>query len=266
MNYETILYREEGPVGWLTLNRPHDGNMFTPAMCHEIRDCINDVRRETRTRVLVITGAGNVFCAGADLAEARERTASSSDFRAWLALWRDTFRAIERCPKPVLAALNGMTLAGGLELALACDLMIAADNAVVGDVHCRYGLVPGGGGSQRLPEAVGTRRARWLMYTGVTLTAAQALEWGLVQAVVDHRAFHEGVHKIAATMARRSSVSLAVMKRLSMPRAITDEGLDEEIDAAAELIVGPDVREGLAAFFEKREPHFTGTPAADQGE
>ena len=251
--------RSDGVV-WMTIDRPKQMNALSTAVIAELAQHVDSASHNANDRVLVVTGAGSMFCAGADLAEARDRTASSTDFRSWLVLWRDTFRAIERCPKPVLAALNGTTLAGGLELALACDLMIAADNAVIGDVHCRYGLVPGGGGSQRLPEAIGTRRARWLMYTGATLTAAQALEWGLVQAVVDHRVFREGVHKIAATMARRSGPSLTVMKRLSTPRAITDEGLDQEIDAAAALIVGPDAREGLAAFFEKREPSFAGTP------
>lgn len=252
--------RRDGVV-WLTIDRPKQMNALSTAVIAELARHIDSVSRDANDRVIVITGAGSIFCAGADLVEARDKTASSSDFRSWLALWRDTFRAIEHCPKPVLAALNGATLAGGLELALACDVMIAADNAVIGDVHCRYGLIPGGGGSQRLPEAVGTRRARWLMYTGGTLTAVQALDWGLVQEVVDHKAFREGVHIIASTMARRSSGSLTVMKRLSTPGAITDEGLDREIEAAAELIVGPDAREGLAAFFAKRDPLFAGAPA-----
>lgn len=252
--------RRDGVV-WLSIARPQQMNALSTEVITELARHIAAASSSVDDRVIVVTGTGSVFCAGADLLEARDKTASSTAFRSWLALWRDTFRAIERCPKPVIAALNGATLAGGLELALACDVMIAADTAVIGDVHCRYGLVPGGGGSQRLPEAVGTRRARWLMYTGSTLTATEARDWGLVQEVVDHRVFRESVHRTAATMARRSSASLAVMKRLSTPGAITDEGLDKEIEAAAQLIVGPDAREGLAAFFDKRDPVFAGAPA-----
>ena len=251
--------RRDGVV-WLSIARPKQMNSLSSEVLTELARHIENVSFNVDDRVVVVTGSGSVFCAGADLVEAREKTSSSATFRSWLVLWRDTFRALERCPKPVIAALNGATLAGGLELALSCDVMIAADNAVIGDVHCRYGLVPGGGGSQRLPDAVGTRRARWLMYTGSTLTAAEALDWGLVQEVVDHKAFHESVHRTAATMARRSSASLAVMKRLSTASTITDEGLDAEIEAVAHLIAGADAQEGLAAFFDKRDPVFAGAP------
>ena len=244
-------------VVWLSIARSKQMNALSTEVITELARHIDEVSHNAKDRVVVVTGAGSVFCAGADLVEARDKTSSSTAFRSWLVLWRDTFRAIERCPKPVIAALNGTTLAGGLELALACDVIVAADNAVIGDVHGRYGLVPGGGGSQRLPEAVGSRRARWLMYTGNTLTATEAFDWGLVQEVVDHKVFGESVHRFAATMARRSGASLACMKRLSTPAAITDEGLDREIEAASQLIVGPDAQEGLAAFFAKRDPVFT---------
>jgi enoyl-CoA hydratase/carnithine racemase len=208
-------------------------------------------------RVVVITGAGDAFCAGADLIEARDKAASSTAFREWLMGWRDTFRSIERVPKPVIAALNGATLAGGLELALACDIVIAADNARIGDVHARYGLMPGGGGSQRLPEAIGTRRARWLMYSASILTARQAEQWGLVQLVVAHESFRDAVHQVASTMATRSALSLASMKGMSSP-GISDAALDREIQVAADLIVQADAQEGMAAFIAKRAPMFDG--------
>ena len=151
---------------------------------------------------------------------------------------------IARLVKPVIAALNGLTLAGGLELALAADFMVASSSARVGDVHATFGLVPGGGGSQRLTDAVGSRTARWLMFTGETLDAEQARSIGLVHDIFDADTFVDDVWAFATKIASRSATGLAFMKRMSRPRAITDDGLDLEIDAAAHLVVGLDAREG----------------------
>ena len=258
---DAVLAERRDGVVWLTLNRPEQMNALSTELIMGLARQVEIATHSTDDRVVVITGSGPAFCAGADLVEAQEKTKSSKAFRSWLVAWRDAFTSIERLPKPAIAALNGPTLAGGLELALACDVIVAADTAVIGDVHARFGLAPGGGGSRRLPEAIGTRRARWLMYTAATLSAAEAQEWGLVQSVVDHEDFNNHVHRIAAKMARRSSVSLAFMKLMSTPSSITREALDLEIDEAARLIVGDDAQEGIAAFLGKREPNFAGAPA-----
>jgi enoyl-CoA hydratase/carnithine racemase len=157
----------------------------------------------------------------------------------------------------VIAAVNGLGLAGGLELALACDFIVARRGARIGDAHANYGLAPGGGGTQRLPDAIGARAARWLMFTGETLSAEKAEAIGLVQQVFDDATFMDDVWAMGATMATRSAPGLAFMKRLSSPQGVTGRGLDLEIDGAAHLIVAPDAREGLAAFGEKRRPRFT---------
>jgi enoyl-CoA hydratase/carnithine racemase len=140
--------------------------------------------------------------------------------------------------------------------------MVASSTAKIGDVHANYGLVPGGGGSQRLTDAVGSRAARWLMYTGEVLPAAKALDLGLVQAVLDADSFEEDAWAMGEKMASRSQPGLAFMKRLSRPK-VTATGLELEIEGAAHLITGPDAREGLKAFAEKRAPRFSAALDAD---
>ncbi len=248
--------RRDGVV-WLTIQRPDQMNAISTGVVRELLEEVEAARSNPEDRVIVLTGAGRAFCAGADLREAAELTRSPAEFRGWLLEWKRAFTALEQCPKPVIGAINGLCLAGGLELALACDVLVASDAAQIGDVHARYGLVPGGGGSRRLTNAVGVRRARWLMYTGRTLSAHEAEQWGIVQHVVAADRFADEVREIATEMARRSQPSLAFMKRLSQVR--DDEGLDLELEAAAHLVAGPDAQEGLAAFLAKREPEFTAT-------
>jgi enoyl-CoA hydratase len=253
---DIVLREQRGGVLLLTLNRPDQMNALSTDLVSGLGAALADAVVDPTVKVVHVTGAGPAFCAGADLIEARTVTQSAADFRAWLLLWRRTFDAIDRCPKPVVALLNGMTLAGGLELALACDYMVAQRSAKVGDVHANYGLVPGGGGSQRLPEAVGSRFARWLMFTGEILPADQAHAIGLVQQVFDDETFIDDCWAMGARMATRSQPGLAFMKRLSRPR-ITAAGIELEIEGAAHLITSEDAREGLAAFQEKRRPEFT---------
>ena len=257
---DVILTERRGGALLITLNRPDQMNALSSELVRGLGTALREAGSDDEVRVVLITGAGRAFCAGADLIEARTVTESAAAFRDWLILWRDTFAGIERLPKPVIAVLNGLTLAGGLELALACDFIVARRGAKVGDVHANYGLVPGGGGTQRLPDAIGTRAARWLMSTGEILPAEKAESLGLVQQVFADDTFMDDVWALAATMATRSAPGLAFMKRLSSSPRVDDRGLDLEIDGAAHLIVGPDAREGLAAFGEKRAPHFTQPP------
>ncbi|MEO5664702.1 MAG: enoyl-CoA hydratase/isomerase family protein, partial [Nocardioides sp.] len=232
-------------------------NALSGELVAALGEALARCRADAEVRVVVITGAGRAFCAGADLIEAAEVTQDSAAFRELLLSWKSAFSAMGASPKPVIAALNGLTLAGGLELALSADFMVASSKAKIGDVHANFGLVPGGGGSQRLTDAIGSRAARWLMFTGETLDAERARSLGLVHDVFAAETFLEDVWAMATTMAARSATGLAFMKRMSSPRGVTDDGLDLEINAAAHLVVGPDAREGLAAFGEKRSPHFT---------
>lgn len=258
---DVVLREQRDGVLLLTLNRPDQLNALSGELVRALGAAIEDARAED-VRVVVITGQGRAFCAGADLLEAQSIVAVAADFRSWLLLWRRVFDSLEDLDKPIIAALNGLTFAGGLELALACDVMVATRSAKIGDVHANYGLIPGGGGSQRLPDAVGSRWARWLMYSGEVLPAEQAFSIGLVQKVFDDATFTDDIWAMAAKMAARSAPGLALMKRLSRSRWVDDRGLALEIEAAAHLIVADDSREGFAAFRDKRAPKFKGAPNA----
>ena len=255
-----LQVERHGRVLWITLDRPEQMNALCRPLMTELGAAITAAEADVAVHVVMITGAGRAFCAGADLTEAKAALNDPAQFRQGLMVWRDAFAAMARCSKPVIAAVNGVALAGGLELALACDLIVASSDAKLGDVHARYGLVPGGGGSQRLPDAVGTRWARWLMYTGETLSAEDALRIGLVQAIYASADFAGSVQKLGDAMGERSGPGLAFMKRLSTPARVSDSGLDLEIEAAVHLVSAPDAREGLAAFEAKREPRFSAGP------
>jgi enoyl-CoA hydratase len=255
-----VARKHRDGVVWLTIQRPEQLNAISSGVVRELHAFVEEADSRIEDRVVVVTGAGRAFSAGADLHQVSDLTMSPPALRALLVAWSEAFRAIERCSKPVIAAVNGLALAGGLELALSCDLIVASDAATLGDVHIRYGLVPGGGATQRLPDAIGRRRARWLMYTGATLSAAEAQAWGLVQQVFPDEGFDEAVHELAASMARRSQPSLAFMKRLSASSSV-DGGLDLETESAPHVLTGPDAREGFAAFSGRREPDFSASTA-----
>ncbi len=160
MPYETILYSEDGPIGTITLNRPDDGNMFTPVMCHEIRDCINDVRRETRTRVLVITGAGDrFFCIGG-----RKDGMEETKLYAGVLPTLEMYESIDRLQKPVIASVNGFAVGGGNVLQMVCDLTIAKESAIFRQVGPMMGSFDAGYGTWYLEDLVGKKRAKDIWY------------------------------------------------------------------------------------------------------
>ena len=193
MTFETILYREEGPVGWLTLNRPDDGNMFTPQMCHEIRDCINDIRRETRTRVLVITGAGDkFFCIGG-----RKDGMEDSTLYAGMLPTLEIYESIERLQKPVIASVNGYAVGGGQVLQVMCDLTIAKESAVFRQVGPMMGSFDAGYGTWYLEDLVGKKKAKEMWFLNPRLTAREALEIGLINKVVPDDKLEEETRAMA---------------------------------------------------------------------
>ena len=190
MAYDTILYSEDGPIGTLTLNRPDDGNMFNVQMCHEIRDCINEVRRETRTRVLVITGAGDkFFCTGG-----RKDGMEDTQLYAGVLPTLEMYESIDKLQKPVIASVNGFAVGGGNVLQMVCDLTIAADTAIFRQVGPMVGSFDAGYGTWYLEDLVGKKRAKDIWFRNPKITAAEAAEMGLINKVVP-----------AAAIARRSS-------------------------------------------------------------
>lgn len=212
--YETILYREEGPVGILTLNRPHDGNMFTPTMCLEVRDCMEEVRRETRTRVLVLTGAGEkFFCIGG-----RKEGLPHTRLYPGVMPTLEMYDAIERLQKPVIASVNGFAVGGGNVLQLVCDLTIAKESAIFRQVGPMMGSFDAGYGTWYLEDLVGKKRAKEIWFRNPKLTAREAMELGLINKVVPDAALETATMEMALEICERGSFALAAVKAAFLAR------------------------------------------------
>lgn len=248
-----------GAALWITLNRPDALNALSLQMMAEIGSTLDAALGDRELRAVVLTGTGRAFCAGADLKAVLELSE-----RAGMAQF--TGRAsrlmeqIEGFPLPVIAAINGLAVAAGLEFLLACDLVIAVRDARIGDGHAKYGLLPGAGASVRLPRKIGPSRAKYLMFTAEYVSAATLAEWGLVHEVVPEGDLEPAVDRLVAKLADKSPLTLARMKRL------VDDGLGQTAAGAmrAEQVMvalhahSADCTEGLVAFSEKRPPRFTG--------
>jgi enoyl-CoA hydratase len=237
------------------LNRPEAMHAVSTGLIEGL-DVAVQAARDPDVGAMMIWAQGPTFCAGADLVEANTLTERAQDFRGWITRWRTTFASFELLEKPVVAAVQGLAVAGGIEMVLACDVIVASTAARFGDLHIRTGLVPGGGGSQRLPEAIGTRRARWLMYSGEILDAAEAERLGLVQKLLPEDGFHEAAWGVVDRIANNSPAALAFMKRLSRPGSISDDALEYGVESAVNVVMGPDAQEGIDAFVNKRKPAF----------
>jgi naphthoate synthase len=252
MSYETILYEEDGAIGWLTLNRPDDGNMFTPAMCHEIRDCIDDIRRETRTRVLVITGAGDrFFCIGG-----RKEGMEDTRLYAGTLPTLDMYESIDRLQKPVIASVNGFAVGGGQVLQVMCDLTIAKESAVFRQVGPMMGSFDAGYGTWYLEDLVGKKKAKELWYLNPRLSAREALEIGLINKVVPDDKLREETRKMALEVAERGAFALASIKAAFGARHGGVGGLGRlSHDLLLRLYLDTEEAKELgSAFSKKRKP------------
>ena len=208
MSFETILYAEDGPVGTLTLNRPDDGNMFNETMCHEVRDCINQVRRETRTRVLVITGAGDkFFCIGG-----RKDGMEDTQVYAGVLPTLEMYDAIDKCQKPVIASVNGFAVGGGNVLQMVCDLTIAKKSAVFRQVGPMMGSFDAGYGTWFLEDLVGKKKAKEIWFCNKKMSADEAMEIGLINRVVEDEKLVEETRAFALEVAERGAFALASLK------------------------------------------------------
>ena len=263
MNYDTIIVNDQDRHVAITLNRPEALNSISPAMIDDLNAALDGLEDRRQLCTLSITGQGRAFCAGADLkaAKARMDGADASEVNSnFLDGLRRLLLRIEGFPVPVVAAVNGLALAGGLEMVLACDLVVAAASAKLGDAHANYGLVPGGGSSVRLPRKIGPTRAKQLIFSGDFLPAGTLMQWGLVNKVVPDGGLGAAVDELVGTLAQRSPIGLRRMKRM------IDDGLEQSLPAALryELSLNAlhaashDRMEGLAAFAEKRKPAFEG--------
>jgi len=261
MPASTVNYGVDAGVGRIVLDRPEQLNANSPALLEDLDRVCASIEADPEVRAVTLTGAGRAFCAGADLRAVRELSPDAGKWSAFMHRWHRVFNRIEALPVPVIAGIHGFALAGGLELMMLADLAVADEGARLGDQHANFGLVAGGGGSQRLPRLIGARRAKELMLLGGWLSAAQALDWGLVNRVAPAGKLGETVDELAATLAGLSgsanrTVKTLVNRGLDMALA---RGLELELDQVAEHMRSTDAAEGLRAFAEKRKPVFRST-------
>ena len=252
MDFETILYQEDGPIGWLTLNRPDDGNMFTVQMCHEIRDCINEIRRETRTRVLVITGAGDkFFCIGG-----RKDGLEDSTLYAGMLPTLEIYESIDRLQKPVIASVNGFAVGGGQVLQVMCDITIAKESAIFRQVGPMMGSFDAGYGTWYLEDLVGKKKAKEMWFANPKIPAREALEIGLINKVVPDDKLREETRKMALEISERGAFALAALKAAFTARHGGVGGLGRiSHDLLLRLYLDTDESKELSASMrEKRKP------------
>ena len=208
MQFETILYEEDGPVGTLTLNRPDDGNMFTPLMCHEVRDCINLIRRETRTRVIVLTGAGDRFFCIGGRKEGMEDTLLYPGVLPTL----DMYESIERLQKPVIASVNGYAVGGGNVLQIMCDITIAKESAIFRQVGPMMGSFDADYRTWYLEDLVGKKKAKEIWMRNPRMTAREAMVLGMINQVVPDAELASATRAMALEIAERGAFALASIK------------------------------------------------------
>src|SRR5262249_32826487 len=255
----SVSVERKDDVAVVTLDRSEALNALNRELLGELRDRLRELAEDEEARVVVLTGAGDrAFAAGADIKEMEPM--SVSEARAWGELGHECGRLLEEMPKPTIAAVNGFALGGGCELALACDLRYASSSARFGQPEVNIGIIPGWGGTQRLPRVVGLGRAKEIIYTGRMVDAEEALRIGLVSAVFEPDELLEKVLEIARGLPAKSPLVLAAAKtmtNLSLQGQI-DAGLGGEAEQFAQLFASEDQKEGMRAFVEKREPRFTG--------
>jgi len=258
MDYKYIIKSVEGPIGIVTINNPKANALSTPLIL-EIRSILKEFEDNAEIKVIIITGYGNkFFVAGADIKGFLDKSASEGrDMARQLQL---TFNQIESLSKPVIAAINGYCLGGGLELAMSCDFRYASENAKLGQPEIDLGLIPGAGGTQRLPRLVGKGKAKEMMYSGLPIEAQEALEIQLVQKVFPQDSLLFETKKMATIIAQKPPITLKHLKE------VIDKGFDSNIETALVLEADKfglcfstqDKIEGVNAFLEKRQAHFQG--------
>lgn len=261
MAYESIIYESADGIARITLNRPDRLNSFTAAMHAELRDALADAAADGSARVLLLTGAGRGFCAGQDLSDRAVAPGGAAvDLGESIEKnYRPLVLALRKLQMPVVCAVNGVAAGAGANIALACDIVIAARSASFIQAFCKIGLVPDSGGTYFLPRALGTPRAMGLAMLGDKLSAEQAEAWGLIWKCVDDAEFASTVDALLAQLAQAPTRGLAAIKHaLYADNDSLEAALTLERDLQRELGYSADYREGVDAFLNKRPPKFTG--------
>lgn len=258
MELKTIIYTKEDGIAWAQLNRPKKLNALNSDVFDDIGKVVDEVAADDEVRVLVITGGDKVFAAGADIEQMS--TGDISDAYKFTDGNNPSIERLADLSKPTIAAISGYALGGGLETALSCDFRIAADNAVVGLPEISLGIIPGGGGTQRLPRLINYSIAAEMIMLGGMMKAERAHQVGILNRVVPHSDLKEEVVKFAKLLMARPPIALRAAK-IAMRKGLNvslKDGICIEQDLFCMLFGTADQKEGMAAFLEKRKPKFTG--------
>jgi len=259
VDLETILFEMRGAVGVITLNRPEQMNSLNGQLLQELGELLDKCESDTSIGALVITGGTKIFCAGADVKYVTSLE-SINDFLAFSRQTRETFHKIEMLGKPVIAAISGAALGGGLEMALCCDLRIASEKAKLGLPEAKLGAIPGAGGTQRLPRLIGPAMAKQLIFTGNFLTAAEGYRIGLVNDVTPQDECINKAVELAGEISERAPLALQAVKKCINTGLQVDleSGLNYEAECAMYVVGSEDHHEGFRSFMEKRKPVWKG--------
>jgi len=259
MEYKHIIYEKSQGIATITLNRPEVLNAFSKEVVEEVLNAIEDAKVDENVHVVILTGAGEkAFSAGADIKAMKGMNALKA--RELSQMGEKLCLSLESLEKPVIAAINGYALGGGLEVSMACDIRIASENARMGQTEINIGLIPGWGGTQRLTRLVGATKAKELIFTGKMIDAKTAEQVGLVNMVVPQANFRETVRQFALDLAQKAPVALKIAKALINKGAETslDVALALEREGFGVVASTEDLQEGVSAFTEKRKPVFKG--------
>jgi len=260
MELKNIIYKKSQRIGTITLNHPSKLNAITFEMLDEMWEVLQDILEDNEVHVILLTGSGRYFCAGADLEIVGSMAPTEFRWRQ-RKYWNRIFSEFEEMQKLTIAALNGPAIGGGLELALCCDLRYSVDDAHFSLPEINFGILPDSGGTVRLPWLVGLARAKELILTGDSITAKKAEELGLVNAIFPRETFPEEVGRIATMMAQKAPMAIGLGKQLinrSFQQRDARLSLEEVLDVQSILICSEDYREAVKAQKEKRPPIFRG--------
>ena len=260
MAYKHILFEVTDGAATITFNRPNVLNALNSELLEEFRHALEEISEDENTRVLVLTGAGEKsFVAGADIKELATLNALSA--KQFSQNGHQIIHKLQQLPIPVIAAVNGFALGGGTEIALACDFIYASEKATFGQPEINLGLIPGFGGTQRLPRLVGINFAKEMIFTGKMVPAVEALRVGIVNKICSPEDLMEEVTAVAKTIAKKGKVSMRAAKQAINGGMNVDlaTGCNIEVDAFAVCMASEDAKEGTAAFLEKRPPDFNGS-------
>lgn len=257
-SYEFLIFERHENYARIIINRPEVMNALNLKVREEIIDALYHAESDDNVRALVLTGSGEkAFSAGADIKMFQTMTPFLA--KQYLKISKGASNRIENFPKPVIAAVNGYAIGGGLELAMSCDIIIASDNAKFGQGEINVGIIPGVGGTQRLPRMVGIKRAKEMIFTGDLIDAKKALEIGLVNQVVPQSELMKSVENLVSKIALKSPLILRLAKEaLNRSSAGLKDGLDYESTLFSLCFSSKDQKEGASAFLEKRKPNFKG--------